>query len=97
MDQNQIRIADLPTIDVIDVASSYIIVEKPGYQEGTFKMRLIDIQHVLDAINPIESSSAEDPSINSARIAELSERITELNEQLTELSERVARIEDNSV
>ena len=39
----QVRIADLPTVDKID-AGSYIIVERPGYQEGTFKSTVETLQ-----------------------------------------------------
>lgn len=42
----QVRVADIPTLHGID-AHTYIIVEKPGYQEGTFKSTVGDLQSAI--------------------------------------------------
>ena len=82
----QVRIADLPTLDRID-ASSYIIVEKPGYETGTFKMKLVDIQDVLD-LGSSNGRSAQPASTSTAEIEQLRNLVASL-------SERVAVLEAN--
>lgn len=79
----QIRIADLPTLDRID-ASSYIIVEKPGYETGTFKMKLMDLPQVFDLVTP---SPATDSSLAS--------EVAELQNLVASLTERIAVLEAN--
>lgn len=49
----QIRIADLPTAEQID-AESYILVEKPGFNEGTFKGTVASLQEAITVTAKVE-------------------------------------------
>lgn len=46
MAEDRVRVADLPSIHNLD-ANSYMIVEKPGYNEGTFKTTVGDLQRAI--------------------------------------------------
>ena len=54
---DEIRIRDLPTIEEVD-DTSYVIVEKPGYNEGTFKSTVETLQKSLkDEIAALEEKT----------------------------------------
>ena len=46
MAEGQVRVGDLPVVHSVD-RNSYLIVEKPGYQEGTFKATVGDLQDAV--------------------------------------------------
>lgn len=60
---NRVRIADLPTSHIID-PDSYLIVERPGEGEGTYKCRLGDIQ----GITSVEADVKQVDEVTTIRI-----------------------------
>lgn len=43
---NQIRVADLPNAEVVD-GQSYVIIEKPGLGQGTYKSTVRNLQNAI--------------------------------------------------
>ena len=70
-----IRLADLPTTQAID-PQSYVIIEKPGIDDGTFKSTVGDLQEAI-TVHATVTRSGQDITIDIQDInGETSETIT---------------------
>lgn len=61
-----VRVADIPTIHQID-ANSYMIVEKPGYEDGTFKATVGDLQQAIT----VHATVSQQNDVTTIRIQDI--------------------------
>lgn len=82
MAQNGTRVADLPDVDQI-TPESYLIIEKPGYGQGTFKGT---VAQLTDGIS-IDVTEIKE------HVAQLDQEVSYVNSQLTNINSRLRNVE----